>query len=311
MSRDAIDVAAEILRTRGHGRVTPGGPVASLTSYRIGGPAGVLFEPENPDDLRALAVAASETSVAVLVLGRGSNVLMSDRGFDGIVVRLGGGFRWSRVDGTRIHAGAAMPLPALASLAMQNDLAGLEFAVAIPASLGGAVKMNAGAHGHEMAGLVEFVDVFLLDEQRQVRLDAQDAGFAYRSSAFPPRSIVTSALLRLAGGDSAEIVARMNEAKDRRKQTQPTNLPNGGSVFKNPSGHYAARLIEEFVGKGTHVGRARVSEVHSNFIVAEDGATADEVYTLILRIQRAVHAATGIELEPELKLIGEFREVYE
>lgn len=310
MSKDPIAAATEILQARAHGRVTPGGAVAQLTSYRIGGPAGVLFEPENPDDLRALAIAAQDTAVAVLVIGRGSNMLVSDRGFDGIVVRLGGGFRWGSADGTRIRAGAAMPLPALSTLAMQNDLTGLEFAVAIPASLGGAVKMNAGAHGREMSGLVELLDVFLLDEQRHVQLSAEEAGFAYRSSGLPPRSIVTSAFLRLSAGDPVEIVAQMNEAKDWRKRTQPINLPNGGSVFKNPSGHYAARLIDEVVGKGTSVGRARVSDVHANFIVAEQGATADEVYTLILRIQRAVLAATGIEMEPELKLIGEFQEVF-
>ncbi|HVL33144.1 MAG TPA: UDP-N-acetylmuramate dehydrogenase [Actinomycetota bacterium] len=302
-----IDVAAAILERRAHGKVTRGGSIAGLTSYRLGGPAGVLFEPADRADLDALAEAVAASGQEILIVGRGSNMLVSDRGFPGIAVRLGAGFRWSRVNGATVEAGAAMPLPALATLAMHNRLRGLEFTVAIPASLGGAVRMNAGAHGHEMAEVLETVTLFSLDDASELIVRAEEAGFAYRASALPP-GIVIAAAMRLEVGEHDAIVEAMNEAKEWRRTTQPVNLPNGGSVFKNPPGDYAARLIDEVCGKGMAVGGARISEVHANFIVADDSARADDVYSLMQRIRRAVRDATGIELEPELKLIGAFEE---
>ncbi|MGZ4121334.1 MAG: UDP-N-acetylmuramate dehydrogenase [Actinomycetota bacterium] len=307
MSAD-LDAAARILEERAHGTVERNGSIAPLTSYRLGGPAGVLLEAAGLTDLEALAEAVRKTGAHLLVVGRGSNMLVSDRGFEGIALRLGAGFRWSKVSGTTIAAGAAMPLPALATLAMHNALTGLEFTVAIPASLGGAVRMNAGAHGREMAEVLSTIEVFLLDEGASRTLPASDAGFSYRRSTLPAGSIVTAADLALKEGPLDEITARMNEAKEWRRRTQPLNLPNGGSVFKNPPGDHAARLIEQVCGKGMRVGGARISEVHSNFIVADEGARASDVYSLLRRIQRMVREDTGVELEPELKLIGEFEE---
>jgi UDP-N-acetylmuramate dehydrogenase len=304
-----LDAAARILSERAHGRVQRGGAIGPLTSYRLGGPADILLDAAGVEDLKALALAVRETGVPVLVVGRGSNMLVSDRGFDGIALRLGAGFRWSKASGTTIDAGGAMPLPALATLAMHNELAGFEFAVAIPASLGGAVRMNAGAHGHEIAEVLASIEVFLVGEGTLRRLAAADAGFSYRRSALPGGSIVTSASLALRTGTPEEIVAGMNEAKEWRRRTQPLNLPNGGSVFKNPPGDHAARLIEQTCGKEMRVGGARISEVHANFIVADEDARADDVYTLLRKIQRKVREDTGVELEPELKLIGEFEEV--
>jgi len=305
----AGDVAARILTERAHGRVERNGSIAPLTSYRLGGPADVMLEAAGVEDLEALAAAIKETGVPVLVVGRGSNMLVSDRGFDGVALRLGAGFRWSNASGMTIEAGGAMPLPALATLAMHHELAGFEFAVAIPASLGGAVRMNAGAHGHEIAEVLSSVDVFVLPDGTRRRLSAEKAGFSYRRSDLPAGSIVTAASLTLRTGTTEAIVAGMNEAKEWRRRTQPLNLPNGGSVFKNPPGDHAARLIEQVCGKQLRVGGARISEVHANFIVAEDDARADDVYTLLRRIQRMVREDTGVELEPELKLIGEFEEV--
>jgi len=305
----ALERAAGILEARAHGAVRRGAPVAPFTSYRLGGPAGVLVDLATPDDLHALSDAMRASGAELLIVGRGSNMLVSDRGFDGIVARLGAGFRWSRARGSDIEAGAAMPLPALATLAMQHDLTGLEFAVAIPASLGGAVRMNAGAHGREIAEVLASARVFLLDEDRSIDIAAVDAGFAYRHSALPDRSIVVSATVRLEPGTRARIVQAMNEAKEWRRTTQPINLPNGGSVFKNPAGDKAGRLIEVHCGKGMRVGGASVSDVHANFIVAGDDATADDVYTLMRRIQRIVRDDAGVQLEPELKLIGTFEEV--
>jgi UDP-N-acetylmuramate dehydrogenase len=304
-----LEAAARILTERAHGRVQRGGAIGPLTSYRLGGPADILLEAAGMEDLDALAAAVRDTGVAVLVVGRGSNMLVSDRGFDGIALRLGAGFRWSKASGTTIHAGGAMPLPALATLAMHNELAGFEFAVAIPASLGGAVRMNAGAHGHEVAEVLASIEVFVIGDGSARRLAAADAGFSYRRSALPAGSIVTSASLSLRAGAPEEIVEGMKEAKEWRRRTQPLNLPNGGSVFKNPPGDHAARLIEHACGKQMRVGGARISDVHANFIVAEDDARANDVYTLLRKIQRMVREDTGVELEPELKLIGEFEEV--
>lgn len=309
MTRAGIEEAATLLASRAHGRVRTGGSIAALTSYRIGGPAGVLLEAASESDLHALASAVRETGVPVLVIGRGSNILISDHGYSGIVTRLGSGFRWSRVEGDVISAGAAVPLPSLATLALRHDLSGLEFAVAIPASMGGAVRMNAGAHGRAVADVLTTAEAFLLGEGRTVTLTAAEVGFAYRTTALPHGAIVTAASLRLAAAPSNRIAAAMNEAKDWRRTTQPLNLPNAGSVFKNPPGDHAARLVETVCGKGMRVGGASISEVHANFIVAEEGALADHVYTLIRRIQRRVLEETGIELELELKLIGEFEEV--
>ncbi|MFN2613685.1 MAG: UDP-N-acetylmuramate dehydrogenase [Actinomycetota bacterium] len=304
----AIVEAAEILAQRAHGRVAQDAPLAALTSYRLGGPAGVLLEAAAEDDLAALADAVRATRLPVLVVGRGSNMLISDRGYEGIAVRLGAGFRWNRVEGTRIHAGAAMPLPSLAMLALQNQLTGFEFSVAIPASLGGAVRMNAGAHGHEIAEVLDRARVFRIDTGATEQVTASDAGFSYRTSSLPASSIVTSASLLLRRGEPSAITALMDEAKEWRRSTQPINLPNGGSVFKNPPGDFAARLVDEVCGKGTAVGGARISDVHANFIVAEPTARASDVYRLIRMIQDRVRDATGVTLEPELKLIGDFEE---
>ena len=306
---DAVERALGILQERAHGPVTPGGPLAPLTSYRIGGPAAILFEPANDDDLAALAVARDASDLPMLIVGRGSNMLISDRGFDGIAVRLGAGFRWVRAEGTTVSAGAALPLPAAATAAMHEDLTGLEFAVAIPASVGGAVAMNAGAHGSEVADVLHEVHLYRLDASTTETVAAHDLAMHYRWTELPPDSIVTGASFALRHGTPADIVAKMDEAKVWRREHQPLNLPNGGSVFKNPPGDAAGRLVEQVCGRGVRLGGAQISEVHANFIVAERGARADEVYSLVQRIRRAVADETGITLEPELKMIGTFEEV--
>lgn len=304
----ALERAHEILAARAHGRVRAGAPLAPWTSYQLGGPAGVLFEAAAPSDLDALSAAVRETGLDVLVVGRGSNMLVSDRGFPGIALRLGGSFRWTRRDGDRVEAGAAVPLPALAGFAFAESLAGLEFAVAIPASVGGAVRMNAGAHGHSVSEVLQWAEAFLLAEGRAERFDAAALSFEYRTSSFPAASVVTAAGMGLAPGEPDDIAERMREAREWRRRTQPTGVPNAGSVFKNPAGDAAGRLVEEVCGKGMRVGGARISEIHANFIVTDEGARADDVYTLIRRIQRMVRENVGVELEPEVKLVGEFEE---
>ncbi|HVL90304.1 MAG TPA: UDP-N-acetylmuramate dehydrogenase [Actinomycetota bacterium] len=305
---ETAERAAALIRARAHGRCETFMPLGSLTSYQLGGPADVYIEAESEEDLAALADALDETGLPLLVIGRGSNMLVSDEGFPGIAVRLGGGFRWARVEGTAVAAGGAMPVPALASLAAGASLAGLEFAAAIPASFGGAIAMNAGAHHRSISEVLIEATVFDLSARSSRTIDAADLGFVYRASALPAGSIVTAGLAALGPGDPDEIAAGMREAREWRRATQPVGLPNAGSVFKNPPEEAAGSLVERICGKGTTHGGARISEVHANFIVAEPGATAADVHTLIRRIQRQVLENAGVRLETEVKLIGRFEE---
>jgi UDP-N-acetylmuramate dehydrogenase len=301
--------AFDVLSARAHGRVGRDEPIGPMTSYGLGGPAAVFLEAATDADLEALALALRDSGAPLVMLGRGSNLLVSDRGFDGVAVRLGAGFRWTRVEGDRIAAGAAVPLPTVAVLSGQHALTGVEFAIAIPASVGGAVRMNAGAHGHSVGEVLDEVQVFRLEAAAAEAIPAAQLGFAYRSTDLPADAVVTGARFALRPGDPARIQDGLREAREWRRANQPLNLPNAGSVFKNPPGDAAGRLIEVTCGKGMAVGGARISEVHANFIVATADARADDVYTLIRRIQRRVKEDMGIALELEVRLIGDFEEV--
>jgi UDP-N-acetylmuramate dehydrogenase len=281
-----------------------GFPLAPLTTFRIGGPAALFVEAEEDGALAAVGRAVGATGVPVAVIGKGSNVLVADEGFPGVVVRLGRGYRWAGRDADLLSAGGAMPLPALAGVAMRHRLAGLEFGVAIPASLGGAVKMNAGAHGRSMSDVIERVEVYPLAGTGRRSVSAAEAGFGYRRSALPSDCIVVGAAARLAPGAEGEIRSRMEEAREWRRRTQPLAEPNCGSVFKNPEGDHAARLIESAGAKGLRIGRARVSEKHANFIVADPGASASDVWRLIERVRSRVESHAGIRMETEVQLMG-------
>lgn len=277
--------------------------MAPLTTFRIGGPAALFLEPEDDRDLDAVARAVRETGIPVVILGKGSNVLVSDEGFPGLVLRLGRGYRWAARDGDRLTAGGAMPLPALAGVALRHGLHGLEFGVAIPATLGGSVRMNAGAHGREMVDILETIDVFVLGSGSRVVMQAEEAALSYRRSGLPRDGVVVGATVRLEPGDAAEIRRTMEDARDWRRRTQPLAEPNCGSVFTNPPGDHAARLIDAAGLKGTAVGGARVSEKHANFIVASPGATARDVVALIELVRVRVRQDSGVDLEPEVRLL--------
>jgi UDP-N-acetylmuramate dehydrogenase len=299
-----LELAERILREGCGDRVRTGFPLAPLTTFRIGGPAALYLEPDDEDDLRAAGRAIAEAGVAWTVLGKGSNVLVADEGFPGLVLRLGRGFRWVARDGERLSAGAAMPLPALAGVALRHGLEGVEFGVAIPATLGGAVRMNAGAHGGEMRDVVEAVDVFLVQGGRRLTIANADAGFAYRASAMPADAVVVGASLDLRAGERDAIRSKMDDARAWRRRTQPLAEPNCGSVFTNPPDAHAAQLIEGAGGKELSEGLAHVSHKHANFIIAEPGATARDVLRLIERIQELVRDRAGVELVPEVRLVG-------
>jgi UDP-N-acetylmuramate dehydrogenase len=301
--------AERILRARLGPALRVGFPIAPLTTFRIGGPAALFVEAHDDAALAAVGEASRSAGVPVAVIGKGSNMLVADEGFPGIVVRLGRGFRWAGRDGDLLSAGGAMPLPALAGVAMRHGLSGLEFGVAIPASLGGAVKMNAGAHGRSMSDVIERIEVYPLAEgDARLALSASEAGFAYRRSHLPEGSIVVGATARLAPGGDDQIRARMEEAREWRRRTQPLAEPNCGSVFKNPDGDHAARLIEAAGAKGLRIGGARVSGKHANFIVADPGASADDVWTLIGEVRSRVESLAGVRLETEVELMGTMRD---
>ena len=298
--------AARLLKAAFGDRLREGFSLAPLTTFRVGGPAALYLEPQSERDLVAVGRVVRETRVRCVVLGKGSNVLVSDAGFPGLVLRLGRGYRWTERSGDRLRAGAAMPLPAMAGVALSERLAGLEFGVAIPATVGGAVRMNAGAHGHSVDEVVESIELFSLGDGARRTVPARDAGFVYRRSALPEDAVVVAATAHLRPGDPADIRALMDEARTWRRATQPLAEPNCGSVFKNPPGGHAASLIETLDAKGMSVGGATVSDKHANFIVTAPGTRATDVVELIRRVQELVADRHGVRLEPEVHLVGPF-----
>ena len=301
-----VDRAEAVLRAACGDRVRRDFSLAPLTTFRIGGPAALYLEPEADDDLAAAGQAVAVSGLPFLVFGKGSNLLVSDDGFPGLVLRLGRGYRWAAREGDRLRAGGSMPLPALSGVALRHGLDGLAFGVAIPATVGGAVRMNAGAHGHSMSDVVTSIAVVHLSDGRPDSIPGKEAGFSYRRSSLPEDAVVTGVTVSLEPGDPAVIRAEMDAARDWRRRTQPLAEPNCGSVFKNPPDDHAARLIEAAGWKGHRVGGAQVSTKHANFIVAEPGARAEDVLALILAVQAAVEADVGVRLEPEVHLVGAF-----
>jgi UDP-N-acetylmuramate dehydrogenase len=301
-----LRTAARILEAAVGPRLRRGQPLAPLTTFRIGGPAELYLEPEDEADLLAAGHAIRESQIPFVVLGKGSNVLVSDRGFAGLVLRLGRGFRWAAREHELVSAGASMPLPALAGVALRHELTGLEFGVAIPGTLGGAVRMNAGAHGSAMAEVVDSVALVRLATGTAERIAGSDAGFTYRRSVLGEDAVVTAATLRLAPGRADLIRAAMDEARAWRRATQPLAEANCGSVFKNPPGDAAARLVDQAGARGLRVGGATVSAKHANFVVADAGTRADDVRRLIEEVRSLVRAASGVVLETEVQLIGDF-----
>jgi UDP-N-acetylmuramate dehydrogenase len=302
---EAIAAAEAVLRPALGPRLQVARPLAPLTSFRIGGPAALFAEPDGEPDLEAIAGAMSASGIEWTILGKGSNVLISDAGFQGLVLRLGRAHVWTERDGARVRSGAATPLPRVSGAAAAAGLTGLEFGVAIPGSLGGAVRMNAGAHGRSMSDVVESVRAFSFSTAATTTVRAEDAGFAYRTSAFGRGTLVLEASMALRDADPRSIRERMDEARAWRRATQPLAEPNCGSVFKNPPGGHAARLVDEAGCKGLGHGGARVSTKHANFIVTRPGATAVDVLAVIEDVRDRVRDRFGVELETEVQLVGD------
>jgi UDP-N-acetylmuramate dehydrogenase len=299
--------AAEEIGPRATGRVKYHEPLAPFTSFRVGGPAGVLVEPKNETDLEVTGSVVARLGLDVLVLGRGSNVLIGDDGFPGVVIRMGKGFEWIRAAGEDgVEAGGGANLPQVANWARRRGLAGMEFSVAIPATVGGGVAMNAGAHGSSLSEVVESVRVCRLAEGRTDELSVEDLQMSYRQTAVGPGSLVCSARFRLHPGNPAEIAARMEKYRIHRSDTQPSEAPNAGSTFRNPPGASAGGLIEAAGLKGHRIGGAEVSPKHANFFFARPGARAQDVFDLMVHVQAEVRKNSGVTLVPEVRIIGFF-----
>ncbi len=278
-------------------------PLSAHTSFRIGGPAALMAFPKNEDELAALLRAASQCGVRPRILGAGTNVLAPDEGLDGLVICTKDCLLGLRaLEGGRIEAMAGETLAHAAVFARGQSLTGLEFAHGIPGTVGGGVYMNAGAYGGEIAQVAEETTVLMADGTRRVLRGAEQA-FAYRTSAFERMEcIIVKTVFALRPGDADEIGARMRELMEKRRTSQPLELPSAGSTFKRPAGAYAGALIEASGLKGRGVGGAEVSRKHAGFVVNRGGATAGDVLETIKLVQETVYADSGFRLEPEVRI---------
>ncbi len=281
-------------------------PLAGLTTYRFGGPARFYAELTTRETLDAVLVALSVDPVPVLVVGRGSNLVVSDEGFDGLALKLGGVFLDIEFGDDHVRAGGAVPLPRLARAAVKEGRTGLEFLVGIPGSVGGAVTMNAGCFGSETADWLIEAEVVDLTTGAARLADPAGLEHRYRHSNVAPHELVVAATFRTEPGDPVAGEGRMREITRWRKETQPGGTYNAGSVFKNPEGDAAGRLIDAAGLKGMTIGGASVSVRHANFFVATEDASAQDVFDLVRTVQLRVRAAFGVELTPEIRFAGRF-----
>ena len=289
-----VDLAAGILADH---------PIGPMTTYRAGGRAARFVRPVDRSELEAVAAGVASAGIPVLVVGRGSNLLVADGGFGGLALQLGQPFEKVRTEGTTVVAGAGVSLPVLARWTVAESLTGFEWAVGVPGSLGGAVRMNAGGHGSDMASTLVSADTVDLATGEGRRRTLADLSLGYRSSSIEQSEVVVEATIALAVGDMASGEERLAEIVRWRRENQPGGQ-NAGSVFTNPVGDSAGRLIDEAGLKGWRFGSASVSERHANFIQVDEGGSADDVVALMDVVARRVIEVHGIRLEPETVIVG-------
>ena len=278
-------------------------PLSRHTTFRIGGPARLMALPRSAGEARTALRTAGELGVEPFFLGNGSNLLAPDEGYGGFMLKLAGELEEIREVNRRLEAGSAVLLSRLAAAALGRGLAGLEFAHGIPGSLGGAITMNAGAYGGEMAQVVTAVTCLTRTGELET-VPADRCAFSYRHSAFSDGNrLILKAELSLPQGDPEEIRAKMEELAQRRKEKQPLEYPSAGSMFKRPPGHFAAALIDQCGLKGFSVGGAQVSEKHAGFVVNRGGATCADVLALVEQVKERVFQRTGVELEMEVRVL--------
>lgn len=298
----SADLAARLPDLRG--RLAAGTMLADITWFRVGGPAQALFTPADEADL-AYFLANIPADLPVTVVGLGSNLLVRDGGIEGVVIRLGRGFANVTAEpGNRIRAGTAVPDVKVARAAAEAGVAGLAFYRGIPGSIGGALRMNAGAHGSETKDVL--MEARAVDRQGNIHvLSLADMGLTYRHSAVPRDWIMTEALFQGTAGDPAAILKEMEDVADYREKNQPIRERTGGSTFKNPPGQSAWRLVDEAGCRGLRVGGAKVSELHCNFLINDAKATAEDIERLGETVRARVKARTGVELQWEIIRLGQ------
>jgi UDP-N-acetylmuramate dehydrogenase len=290
-----------------HGKVTEGAPLAPLTTYKVGGPATFLVVVEDEDDLHSAAALAADEGLPIIAIGRGSNIVVADSGFAGVVIRPGAALSgWSLAEAGVVSAGAGTPLPLLARETVRAGRGGLEFFTGIPGSVGGAVRMNAGCHGSDTSEWLLIARVFDLSAGTMSLLAPPELEMGYRHTSLTDRHFVIGASFRTVDRDQVVGEATIREITRWRRQNQPGGTLNAGSVFKNPPGDSAGRIIDHAGLKGLRVGGASVSDRHANFFVADAGVNADDLRRLVVEVRRRILDDTGIDLVPEIRFVGEF-----
>lgn len=281
-------------------------PMSSHTTFRIGGPAAAYVCPAGEQALKTIIAFCRREKIPFFILGNGSNLLVSDAGYEGVVISMTEGLTRLEAEGERIFAASGQLLSRTAKKALQEGLTGLEFAAGIPGTIGGALVMNAGAYGSEIKDVLEYARV-MTPEGEILTLGPKELELGYRTSCIPARGYtVLDACFHLKKGNREEIESYMNELSLKRREKQPLQYPSAGSTFKRPAGHFAARLIEDAGLKGSTVGGAQVSEKHSGFVINRGGATAADVMELCCQIKERVKAKFDVDLEMEVKTLGKF-----
>ncbi len=280
-------------------------PMDRYTSFRAGGNARMMVTPADTSELAAVLAVLSESGEQYMVLGNGTNILVKDSGYNGIIVKIGSGFDYVRQEGSRLICGSGTRMSTAAKAALDGSLAGFEFASGIPGFTGGAVFMNAGAYGGEMKDILRRAKIVSRDGAREFYMTAEELEMGYRHSILHDTGdIVTEAEFELEQGDYAQIKAKMTELMNKRNSKQPVNFPSAGSFFKRPEGYFAGKLIQDAGLKGLSVGGAQVSELHSGFIINKGGATAADILQLMEIVQARVFDEFGVKLETEVRIIG-------
>ncbi len=292
-------------------KLVMGEVLKSHTSFRVGGPAQIYSEPEEVGEVIALVKSAKAAGLSYFLMGNGSNLVVSDKGIDGLVIRLGDKFSDIRLEEDPedpecmyMHACAGALLTKVSSVAMKNALTGLEFASGIPGSVGGAVFMNAGAYDHDMSEVVESA-LCITEDGESFTVTRGNFAYGYRTSCFMEKGgIVLSVVLKLKRGNKEEIEAQIRTYTEKRTKSQPLNLPSAGSMFKRPVGFYTGALIQEAGLKGFTVGGAQISEKHAGFVVNIGNATADDIDQLTKKVQAIIKEKNGVTLEREVRFVG-------
>ena len=281
-------------------------PMKRHTTFRIGGPAEIFVIPANIEDVRKIIEICNAEDIPYFILGNGSNLLVSDKGYRGVVIQIDRNFGTVEIKGTEIHASAGALLSAIAAAARKEALTGFEFAGGIPGTLGGAVVMNAGAYGGELKDVLKSVTV--MDQKGKIfEIPAEELQMGYRTSIIKTAGyIVLNAVLSLKEGDPEEIKKLTRELSEKRISKQPLEYPSAGSTFKRPEGYFAGKLIMDSGLRGYQVGGAQVSEKHCGFVINTGDATAEDVCSLMKNVIEIVHEKFGVTLEPEVKFLGEF-----